>query len=289
MSGGAALGLDLRAREAIRETFSLDLYERTLHQAKELGYAFPLVSECAGGAPRQGRVLLLRHDIDVSPHNALQMARLESRVGVRSSYFVLVHSPYYNAAAPDVCDALCRIRDLGFEIGLHYEVDFYGRIGRNVVEGILDDARYLGRLLDIDVRSISQHKPASGPVVRELGRHLVDAYDERPMHGLRYVSDSGFRWRDESLTELVGVEDRLHALIHPTTWAYPDLGMEPTYRRCAFELASRLDAEFEAFIASTRSYLERRAELDRTRAAGYLRNVTPGAGAGEAGESGAGR
>ena len=82
------------------DTFSLELYEETLKKAKDLGYEFPTVSELKEGFGNRRRFLLLRHDIDSSPHYALQMAKLEHRLGVRSSYFVLMHSLHYNPAAP---------------------------------------------------------------------------------------------------------------------------------------------------------------------------------------------
>lgn len=42
------------------------------------------------------RPVILRHDIDMSLHKALTFARLENRISIRSTYFVLLSSNFYN-------------------------------------------------------------------------------------------------------------------------------------------------------------------------------------------------
>ncbi|MDQ7007949.1 MAG: hypothetical protein Q9Q40_12020 [Acidobacteriota bacterium] len=243
---------------------SLDSYERLLTRARRMGYAFPMVSELRDRLPPRPRILLLRHDIDVSPVCALEMARLEHALGVRSSYFVLLHSPFYHPGAPPHIDALRKIVDLGFEVGLHYDVEFFRRRGIEPLEGIGRDTRALEALLGIRIRSVSQHRPASSEVLRGISRRLVDAYSPHLTRNLHYISDSGFRWRGASLEQELGVRQRIHALIHPATWAWP-LDMEETYRRCADQAGRRVRAAFDDFIASTHQYLARRPQLDRLR------------------------
>src|SRR5271165_2369163 len=101
--------------------FSHEVYSEILKRARQLGYEFPTVSELKAGAHSRSKFLLLRHDIDVSPRYALRMAELETELGVRSSYYVLLHSLYYNPAANPHWDALRKIAAMGFEVGLHYE------------------------------------------------------------------------------------------------------------------------------------------------------------------------
>lgn len=66
---------------------------------------------------------LLRHDVDVSPWIALWMAEMENSLGVRSTYFFLLDSKFYNPK-------WCRIKEisrtmirLGHDVGLHVEFD----------------------------------------------------------------------------------------------------------------------------------------------------------------------
>jgi hypothetical protein len=245
--------------------FSLDLYAEILEKAKSLNYTFPTVSELKNGSQSHGRFLLLRHDIDVSPRYALCMAQLEHSMGVRSSYYVLLHSLYYNPAAPPHWDALKQIVSLGFELGLHYETDFFENRGIDPLEGVLHDVAALENILQIRVVSVSQHRPASSTFLKKLNVHYVDAYNHDLMHNIRYISDSGFKWRKETLLDLLGNEERIHALLHPVTWTFGQLDMAQTYRRASQEITTEISDSFDGFISSTNNYLSKREQLDAAR------------------------
>lgn len=263
---------DRRTWDSVRsDEFSLKLYEETLRKAQALEYAFPTVSQLKNGFAGFPRFLLLRHDIDSSPRYALQMARLEHRLGVRSSYYVLMHSINYNPAAPPHWDALQEIIELGFEVGLHYETDFFEQRSLDPLQGVLADVAALEKILDIEILSVSQHRPASNTFLEDLNKYYVDAYNHDLMQNVLYVSDSGFKWRGKSLFELLGSADRIHALIHPLTWAFAGLGMAATYRRMSYELEGEIHSSFEDFIASTNRYLLERAERDAIRASQYCK------------------
>jgi hypothetical protein len=245
--------------------FSHELYSAILHKAKRLGYEFPTVSELKAGAHSRNKFLLLRHDIDVSPRYALQLAQLEYDLGVRSSYYVLLHSLYYNPAAPPHWDALRKIASLGFEVGLHYETDFFENRGLDPLEGVLHDVAALENILQIKIRSVSQHRPASSTFLEKLNEHYTDAYNRDLMQNVRYISDSGHKWRGEPLNEILGKEDRIHALIHPVTWTFDELDMTTTYRHASQEITSEIRDSFEDFISSTNRYLVERERLDAIR------------------------
>jgi hypothetical protein len=248
---------------------SLELYTRTLRKARELGYEFPVVSEMRDRGEFPQRFLLMRHDIDTSPRNALEMARIEHRLGVRTSYFVLMHSPFYNPAAPPHYDALRSILDLGGEIGLHYDTQFFEDRKIDPLAGTLEDAVMLEKALGTKIISVSQHRPASSVFLKELNRHFVDAYKKDLMEGVCYISDSGFKWRGQPLIDLLGREDRIHALIHPTSWTYGDLDMAGTYRQLEQQLIAELKNEIEELITSTNQYLLKREQLDAARKLQY--------------------
>jgi hypothetical protein len=249
--------------------FSLELYRETLEKAVRLGYSFPTVSELRQGTHHRDNFLLLRHDIDSSPHHALQMCLLEHSLGVRSSCYVLMHSPFYNPAAPQHWDDLQQIIDLGFEVGLHYETDFFEQRHIDPLIGVLGDVTALEKILRIKIRSVSQHRPASGTFLKKLNEFYTDAYNEDLMHNVCYVSDSGFKWREKTLADLLGTESRIHALIHPLTWSFAELDMEGTYQRVCQEITSGIHQSFQEFIASTNQYLFRRQMLDSARKSQY--------------------
>jgi len=252
------------------DCFSLDLYQETLEEAIRLGYELPTVSELKSGTDKYHRFLLLRHDIDTSPRYALEMALLEHRLGVRSSYYVLMHSPFYSPGGPRHWDDLRRIVDLGFEVGLHYETDFFEKRGIDPLEGVLGDAAALEKILRIKICSVSQHRPASSTFLKKLNEFYVDAYNQDLINNICYISDSGFKWRSSTLADLLGKENRIHALIHPLTWFFGELGMTGTYRRACEEASAEIRGSFDELIESTNRYLSKRFELDAARKAQYL-------------------
>lgn len=253
----------------ISECFSLARYEEILRKAIGCGYAFPTVSELKNGADKFEKFILLRHDIDTSPRHALNMALLENSLGIMSSFYVLMHSPFYNPGAPGHWESLHKMVELGFEVGVHYDTEFFEQRGIDPVQGVLGDIVCLEKILGIKIRSVSQHRPASGTLLKELNDHVVDAYNYDLMHNVRYVSDSGFKWRESTLADLIGKEDRIHALVHPLTW---QMGgeMEKTYRQASQEITSEIQHCFETLILTTNEYLSRRDELDAKRKAKYL-------------------
>jgi hypothetical protein len=64
-----------------------------------------------------------RHDIDRDPFAAVAMARLEERLGVRATYYVMLRSPYYNPFSFEVRDAVEQLAWMGHRIGVHVELD----------------------------------------------------------------------------------------------------------------------------------------------------------------------
>jgi hypothetical protein len=256
------------------DVFSLELFEQTLLRAKQLAYRFPTVSQLKCGTQNLDRFLLLRHDIDTSPRHALKMAELEHRLGAQSSYFVLMHSQCYNPAASPHWDALREIIGMGFEVGLHYETDFFENRDMDPLTGVLNDAKTLESILGIRIVSVSQHRPASSTFLQKLNEHYVDAYNNDLVHAICYISDSGFKWRGKSLLELLGKEEFIHALIHPLTWSFGSLDMAGTYRTISAQLQQEIRASFEAFISSTNRYLVDRDRLDQQRKALYAARDT---------------
>ena len=61
------------------------------------------------------KVVVLRHDIDCLPYNALQTAVIEHQMGIKGTYYFRVVPESFNESI------INQIADLGQEIGYHYE------------------------------------------------------------------------------------------------------------------------------------------------------------------------
>lgn len=55
--------------------------------------------------------MILRHDIDNSLSQALRLAEIEAEEGVKSTWFVLLRTDFYNPASAASQKTLRRIRD----------------------------------------------------------------------------------------------------------------------------------------------------------------------------------
>jgi hypothetical protein len=93
--------------------FTLDKYQELCTVLAE-NYTVYTVSEYLSEKP-EGKIAVLRHDVDRKIKNSLNMAKREHEMGIRSSYYFRYPSTF----KPDL---IRKIRDLGHEIGYHYEV-----------------------------------------------------------------------------------------------------------------------------------------------------------------------
>lgn len=96
-------------------TFTFDWYEELLQRLLQEGYSFGSFSETVSP-----NTVLLRHDVDWSPRKAVQLAKIEADLGITSTYFFLVSSPFYNVMNAQERAQMAQISELGHEIGLHF-------------------------------------------------------------------------------------------------------------------------------------------------------------------------
>lgn len=65
--------------------------------------------------------ILLRHDVDFDVDYALEMAKLEHSMNVKSTYFFLTHSDAYNLLSISCRKKVFDIVNFGHHVGIHYD------------------------------------------------------------------------------------------------------------------------------------------------------------------------
>ena len=206
------------------------------------GYTPVTVERYLGGGSG-GRAVILRHDVDRKPENALKMAELEHALGVVSTY-------YFRHPHTFIPEIIEQVLSFGHEVGYHYEVlakakgDYEEAIGLFARE--LEEFRSL-----CDVKTICMH---GSPLSRYDNRDLWKRYDfgdfgiageaylSMAGKGLRYLTDTGRNWggkhsvRDampgagavppsvattDDLIDWIGSagEEGLYLTVHPERWA----------------------------------------------------------------------
>lgn len=164
------------------------------------------------------RCVILRHDIDTSLDQAVRLAELEAEMGVKSTYFVLLRTDFYNAASQQSQEQLRRILTLGHEIGLHFDEVAYGKTltEDETKENIIKECGILSALLDVPITTVSMHRPSKATLEANLEiPGIVNSYGKTFFHDFKYLSDSRRRWREPVLDIIrSGEYDRLHILTH---------------------------------------------------------------------------
>ena len=108
----------------------------------------------------QGRqsYILWRHDVDFSIHRAVRLATIERQANVKSTYFIHLHSEYYNLFERDISDLIYKIKDLGHQIGLHFDTHYYDiRTEDELEEKIALEKEIIDRVFGIKPTVFSFH------------------------------------------------------------------------------------------------------------------------------------
>lgn len=196
--------------------FTYDAYENLVSKLEKYGYQFASYHDYKSFE----KCVVMRHDIDYSLQKSVELAELENQLGIQSTYFVLLSSPFYNIASKDTVKKIKTIQNAGHEIGLHFdelnydELD-YDRIG-GVEKAIYQEIDLMSSILDCDIRLVSMHRPSPKTLQAnyDLGM-IVNSYSKEFFEGFKYVSDSRRRWR-ENVEEIIscGLYNKLHILTH---------------------------------------------------------------------------
>ena len=198
--------------------------------------------------------LILRHDIDVSPALALQVAEIENAMGIHATYFVALHL-YYNPHLPLHSNAIRRIAAMGHEIGLHYDGNLYAAASLEQNLALLDrHVQILQEICGCPVVSIARHNPSlatqGDPFQTSAAYH--NAYDARLFQDTVYMSDSCGAWRADGLKRCWHEPrpKRIYLLLHAEQWAETT----DVERMARFEIMrARVLREHETFFDEVRT------------------------------------
>lgn len=214
---------------------------------------------------------ILRHDVDYSPQAALNLAEQEAARSIRATYFLLTGTRYYNLMAPEHSHLAMRLTALGHEVGLHYDVNTFRPFPRAEWPRLLRaQANLLSELAGETVTSIAMHQPALNGDDPFHGQSLgfTNAYDDRFIRDMTYVSDSARAWRDNSwnMFRAGHFPPRLHLSLHPINWAESDRDRTTIFRSVHDDLASEINRagdDLLSRIARHSGVLEHEARIAR--------------------------
>lgn len=181
--------------------------------------------------------ILWRHDIDYSPLKARYLAEIEAKYGLKSTFFILLRSPYYNALDRRTVSIVKSILSLGHDVGLHVDFDFCMEKSRlltqkSVEEYIDSEKSILEDLLDKKVTAFSFHNPTVLPkcegidLAQDEIAGMLNASGYSISKKFLYASDSRGGWHRRDLPAIVDsslqqktMNPYLHVLTHGCLWS----------------------------------------------------------------------
>lgn len=200
--------------------FSLESYSQLLSALKDQGYSFCEFREINALLLEKRPFVVLRHDIDIDPRPAVEIARVEYEHDVRATYFVMLHSPLYNVLSATNAEMLSQIYRYGHQIAAHIDLTMYD----NAYSSMLMDVEVLSKYYPyINTELVSLHSPLDLQHVPIASiPQLNNVYGSFINGDIAYISDSTGRWRYGHPLD----SDAFHArkpiqlLTHPIWWVH---------------------------------------------------------------------
>ena len=190
-----------------------------------------------GNSRKNRKTILLRHDIDFSVNSAYTLAKIESGLKIKSTFFILPHSDFYNILEPEITGILLQIIKMGHKIGLHFDSQYYGIKNEiQLKEKLRFEKKFFEKLLDTKIEVFSFHNPDDIALSFEKYKYegMINTYATIFKKEIAYISDSNGYWRHKRLEDLLNENSYkdIQILLHPEWWQ--DKVMSPKERvwRC---------------------------------------------------------
>ncbi|RZB29722.1 MAG: hypothetical protein SRB1_02002 [Desulfobacteraceae bacterium Eth-SRB1] len=193
--------------EKMKRDFILKQYKILVKMFQQQGYFFVTFKNYMLGAPdglhsMRHPLVILRHDVDRKPENALVIAKIEKEVGIRASYYFRIVKESYDE------DVIRQIVEMGHEIGYHYENLSLcrGNYELSIMNFELDLEKF--RKL-YPVKTICMHgSPLSKWDNRDLWKRydyrdygiIAEPYFDLDFDEVFYLTDTGRRWDGDSVS-----------------------------------------------------------------------------------------
>ncbi|MBQ6160869.1 MAG: hypothetical protein IJK24_07975 [Oscillospiraceae bacterium] len=186
--------------------------------------------------------LVLRHDIEFSIERAMEMSRIETEMGVQSTYFVQVRNNAYNAFSMQNTAMLLDMHRRGHKIGLHYHIGASSE-SKTVAREIREQCQLLQKMLQIPIDRYSMHRPIPETKYYETELPgLLNAYgskfftfaellDDKTALQVKYISDAKHQWNYGTPDpETLRNAPKVQLLVHPDFWSEKTPGQKENFQ-----------------------------------------------------------
>lgn len=185
--------------------FTIQQYRELLWAMMDRDHTFQTVTDFVL-QPKE-KSIILRHDIDLAPKNALIFAQIQANLGIKATYYFRAVPETWNT------NIITEIADLGHEIGYHYES--MTTTNGNIDIAIQDFLNNLFLFREIvPINTICMH---GSPLSKYNSKDLWNKYDYKKFNivaepyldidyeNVLYLTDTGRRWNGDKFS----VRDRV--------------------------------------------------------------------------------
>jgi hypothetical protein len=231
--------------------FTITNFKRLLEYAKcSYKFVFFDVKNVA-----ENNSIILRHDLEFSVEIALKMAQIEADLGIKTTYFVQLHSEFYNIFEKKNILQLNEIKKLGHQIGLHFDSHFWNISNEDELhEKLVFDKEILEKYLDTTIKAFSFHNNNEFTLScrKETYGGLINVYSDYFRENYDYNADSLGYWRFERLEDLLMQRkyDKLQVLIHDGMWQDEILPPRQRVFKVIDENSKRLKELYDDFLVT---------------------------------------
>jgi len=189
-------------------------YKTFIHKFIENEYRFIFFDELIQNKDKQ---IILRHDVDLDIDLAYEMAIIENKLGIKSTFFFLLSNNSYNLISEKNKKILNKIRDLGHKISLHFDMMIYD----NVEEGFEREKDIFHQIFNENINIISIHRPKNNFLeTPDKFFTTQNSYEKKYIKEIHYFADSGgsFRYGNPLNSDAFIKKQSMQLVIHPAWW-----------------------------------------------------------------------
>jgi len=196
--------------------FGEETFRGILANALDRGYRFARLDDPAFLPPRAGgRVLYIRHDVDISPGMAFRLGEIEHAWHIHGNFFFQFDAETYSFFGSDTLAIIRALRNMGHCVGLHIDERLLG-CDERTLKSTFD---WVNRHIVTIDPVVSFHRPT--PLV--LGRRyagVLSSYDDRVFDPRHYLSDSrrSLAFHETLMGWIKDGRPRIQLLLHPEWW-----------------------------------------------------------------------
>lgn len=203
------------------QRFDLENYFQILLSAIEMGFSFQTFSDYLENP--QEKVILLRHDVDVSLEFAMQLAKIENHLKISATFFVRLHSDFYNLLEEENMHRLSKLAEMGSEVGIHQEIYKFADDRKTIIELLKIEKSLVEAILGRPIHGVASHLPKRNTIHMTPEFLTETGFNYRPGSEIfnkdaLFISDSNKRWKPCSFEEALKRSEKILANLHPVWW-----------------------------------------------------------------------